>query len=85
MRRSPLVLPALLLLSACGTPSLPTMSGHDHGQMMQPGNDVGKYLPSDTIDAATVPMAKDSSVLTVANGETIELSPMVVKKKINGK
>lgn len=83
MRRTAFLF-ALLLLAGCQPATQPGMSGHDH-HMMQSGQDVGKYLPSDTIDPKTVPEAKPSSVLTVKNGDVIELSPMVVKKKMDGK
>ncbi len=60
------------------------MQGH-HGHTSQQEDNVGKYLPSDTISPADVPDAALSDVMTVKDGDTISLSPMVVKKKINGK
>lgn len=72
-----------IALSGCTPADVPM--AHNHGGMMMQGADVGKYLPSDSINAKTVPNAKPSSILMVKNGDTIDLSPMVVKKMINGK
>lgn len=85
MRLHTLLIIACILIAGCAPAANDGMHVGHHGQGGQQGADVGKYLPSDTIDASEVPEAQASSIMTVADGDTIELSPTVVKKKINGK
>ncbi len=70
----------MFLLISC---SLNNKTQHQHSVTGK--FNMEKYLPSDSINADSVPEALPSSILEVKNGDTIDLSPMVVKKSINGK
>ncbi len=70
-----------LFLTSCSGEKIFT----HHDGNMTPGKDIGTYLPSDSIEASTVMEAGMSEIMVVKHGQTIDLSPMVVRKTINGK
>ena len=64
----------------------------EHMQMMQQmmrrqanPTDVQGFLPGTGVDVSTLPEVQSTQVLTVEDGDTIELNPTLVRKTINGK
>jgi FtsP/CotA-like multicopper oxidase with cupredoxin domain len=74
-----------LLLTACGayrTGGTGMMRGDD---MMHSQDRAESFLPGQEEDIASLPEAQQSTVMDVRDGDTISLTPTIVRKSINGK
>ncbi len=47
--------------------------------------DVGEFLPGRGVDVHTLPLAKPSQVARLADGDTLDLTAMLVRRTINGR
>jgi len=86
MKHHTLLLTATLLLVACA-PTSPNQMGNG-GMMNHQMNGEGgmmqqSFLPAKGKDISTLPEAKSSETMEVRDGETITLSPTIVRKKIH--
>ncbi len=83
--RTLLLITGTVVLAAC-TPTTMDHSGMGHGGMMDDDNNRAEsILPADGKDVTSLPKATPTKTLTVEDGDTIELSPTIVRKNINGK
>lgn len=55
----------------------------NHGGMMNGGAE--DFIPGAGVDIESLPYAKPSDVIEVSDGDTISLSPTLVRKNVNGK
>lgn len=80
-----------LSLSACAPQRSGMGMDHrtmNHGMMRQDGNadagDASTLLSGKDIDLSTLPEAREPQILEIADGDTIDLHPTIVKKTIRG-
>ncbi|MDE3215273.1 MAG: multicopper oxidase family protein [Gemmatimonadota bacterium] len=60
------------------------------GMVMMPGlrtltPPVTPFLPGEGVDPATLPMARPSAVVRLRNGDTLDLTAMLVRRTVNGR
>ncbi len=82
---------SLLFLAACSSQPSGIGMNHqqmDHGMMRQDNTvdagDASTLLSGKDIDLSTLPEAATSQTMAVKDGDTIDLSPGIVKKTLNG-
>ncbi len=83
------------LLASCASSQQPSgmqmdhggMQGMNHGgmQMGQQSSDTAGFLPAQNEDITSLPEAKPTETIDVADGAAIILNPTIVRKTINGK
>ncbi len=84
--RTLLSITGTFVLAACTPTTTMDHSAMGHGGMMM-GDDTesASFLPADGQDVSSLPEATDTDVISVEDGDTIELNPTIVRKNINGK
>lgn len=79
----PLVGSILLTLVACAPSSTQlSRNGMNHGGMMNNNVTNSTFLPAQDIDITSLPAAKESTVMEVKDGDSIELNPTIVRTMI---
>lgn len=59
--------------------------GMNHGSTATNGEDPGEFLPGMGIDVSTLPEAQPTQILEMADGESVDIKMMLVRKTVNGK
>jgi len=82
MKKMSLVLLFALTLVSCSGQQAPMHGNHD---MHMPMGDVQTFVPGEDIDINSLRYAKAPETITVESGQTVTLTPTIVRKTINGK